>query len=151
MGNNLKMEKKEAVLTLLKLGWSHRRIARETGVHRETVARYAEEVGAKPARVPTGTEGESRPECPPATSSSCEPYRTEIEAKLRQGLDARRVHQDLVVEHGFTGAYDSVKRFCRGLKQTEPVVYARIEVAPGHQIQVDFAQGAPTLDSRRGQ
>ena len=151
MGNNLKVEKREAVLTLLKLGWSYRKIERETGVHRETIAGYDRERDrerdSKPATVPTGTEGQNRPECPPGTGSFCESYRAQIESKLRQGLDARRVHQDLVFEHGFSGGYDSVKRFCRSLKKTEPEVFARIEVAPGHQMQIDFFKGAPTRDS----
>ena len=37
----LKMAQRDAVLGLLALGWSHRRIARELGVNRETVCRYA--------------------------------------------------------------------------------------------------------------
>ncbi|RPI20359.1 MAG: hypothetical protein EHM61_27195 [Acidobacteria bacterium] len=36
MANYLKMDKKEAVCALLKLGWPYRRIERETGVRRET-------------------------------------------------------------------------------------------------------------------
>jgi len=40
MGNLLKMSDKRRVLALLELGWSYRRIERETGVRRETVARY---------------------------------------------------------------------------------------------------------------
>ena len=38
MGNHPKMADKQRILALLELGWSHRRIQRETGVHRETVA-----------------------------------------------------------------------------------------------------------------
>ena len=40
MGNYLKMPDKRRVLALLELGWSYRRIERETRVRRETVARY---------------------------------------------------------------------------------------------------------------
>ena len=47
----LKMAQRDAILGLLALGWSHRRIAREVGVNRETVSRYAklQRSGAKPA------------------------------------------------------------------------------------------------------
>ena len=38
MPNYLKMPKKSQVLALLELGWSYRRIQRETGVRRETVS-----------------------------------------------------------------------------------------------------------------
>jgi hypothetical protein len=40
MGNYLKMSDKRRVLALLELGWTYQRIERETGVRRETVARY---------------------------------------------------------------------------------------------------------------
>lgn len=40
MANQLKMAMVQAIIGLLEQGWSHRRIARELGIHRETVARY---------------------------------------------------------------------------------------------------------------
>ena len=40
MANRLKMAQQQAVIALAQRGWSYRRIARELGVHRETVARY---------------------------------------------------------------------------------------------------------------
>ena len=40
MANQLKMAMVEAIIALLERGWSYRRIARELGIHRETVARY---------------------------------------------------------------------------------------------------------------
>ena len=40
MANRLKMAKIHAIIGLLEQGWSYRRIARELGVDRETVARY---------------------------------------------------------------------------------------------------------------
>ena len=39
------------------------------------------------------------------------PYREAILAKFDQGLSAQRIWQDLMVEHGFSAGYDSVKRF----------------------------------------
>jgi IS30 family transposase len=39
MANQLKMAMVHAIITLLERGWSYRRIARELGLHRETVAR----------------------------------------------------------------------------------------------------------------
>jgi len=54
MGNSLKMADKQRILALLELGWSYRRIQRETGVRRETVARYDPKKVSKPANVPTG-------------------------------------------------------------------------------------------------
>jgi hypothetical protein len=45
----------------------------------------------------------------------CEPFRATVLAKLEQRLSAQRIWQDLTSEHGFTGSYDSVKRFVRKL------------------------------------
>ena len=40
MGNVLKMEKQILIEPLLALGWSYRKIQSETGIRRETVAKY---------------------------------------------------------------------------------------------------------------
>ena len=58
MANVLSMEKKILIEQLLSLGWSYRRIERETGIRRETISRHdpkhpRNEGGAKPAKVPT--------------------------------------------------------------------------------------------------
>jgi len=45
MANQLKMAEIHSILTLRTRGWSFRRIARELGVHRETVARYVQQAG----------------------------------------------------------------------------------------------------------
>src|ERR1051326_4765900 len=52
MANRLKMAMVDTVLRLREQGWSYRRIARELGIHRETVARLAQE--SKPAKAPLG-------------------------------------------------------------------------------------------------
>ena len=40
MANQLGMAEQHSIITLWKQGWSHRRIARTLGIHRETVSRY---------------------------------------------------------------------------------------------------------------
>ena len=55
VGNYLKMVEKQRILALLELGWSYRRIERETGVCRETIARYDPWRGPKPAKVTAGS------------------------------------------------------------------------------------------------
>jgi transposase len=69
-----------------------------------------------------------------------------IERKVELGLHARRIHQDLVSEHGFAGSYQSVQRFVRRLKEREPERVWRIECQPGEEAQVDFGLGAPIYD-----
>src|ERR1700720_112571 len=110
MGNYLKMPDKRRVLALLELGWSYRRIERETGVRRETVARYDPKRQSNAAKLSTGSEatsdeltyGEANAANLSAVSSQAhgppgapEPYHKQIEAGLRQGLTAQRIYQDL--------------------------------------------------------
>src|SRR5216683_1706283 len=109
--NQLKMDIQQTISTLSRGGWSQRRIARELGIARETVARYrrlARQVEpSNPAIVPAGSK--------PGRVSHCEPFETFIQAGLDGGLSAQRIYQDLVSEQKFVGGYDSVKRFVRQL------------------------------------
>jgi len=151
MANRLSMARRQDILRLFELGFSQRRIARQLNVHRETVSRYIRQAQSqsKPANVPTGSEAAdgSKPANVPAGSegrnSQCQPFQQVIQDKRRAGLSAQRIWQDLRAEHGFCGAYDSVKRFVRGLGQTDPVAFRRMECEPGQEAQVDFGKGAP--------
>ena len=62
--NQLKMDIQQTISTLSRRGWSQRRIARELGIDRETVARYrrlARQVAEpKPAISPAGSEPSSK-------------------------------------------------------------------------------------------
>ena len=53
LANYLKMTKRQQVLALLALGWTFRRIERETQVRRETISKYAREAPQiRPKRSP---------------------------------------------------------------------------------------------------
>ncbi len=173
--NQLKMDIQQTISTLSRSGWSQRRIARELGIDRETVARYrrlarqSEEpkpaippAGSealqepKPAILPTGSEAlqEANPANSPSGSkpgrvSQCEPFKGAIEAGLDRGLSAQRIYQDLVAEQKFEGGYDSVKRYVRQLEQASPLPYRRVESEPGQEAQVDFGQGAWVVENGR--
>ena len=58
MANRLKMALAQSIHTLYQQGWSQRRIARELGINRETVARHLKELqpAPKPANAPLGSE-----------------------------------------------------------------------------------------------
>ncbi len=131
------------------------------GGHADCTSQVAE---SKPAIPPTGSAREigglsspSRPEDShgetPAQATSvkcgrrseCEPYRTVVLAKLEQELSAQRIYQDLIGEHGFTGGYDSVKRFVRHLGQVRTLPMRRMECDAGEEAQVDFGTGAPVM------
>jgi hypothetical protein len=47
------------------------------------------------------------------TLSACEPFREAIELGLSRGRNAMAIWQDLVADTGFSGSYQTVKRFVR--------------------------------------
>ncbi len=149
--NQLNVSLQHSIDTLAAKGWSARKIARELGIHRETVGRYLHPV-AKPAILPTGSleTSESKPANVPAGSkpgraSQCAPLAAVIEQGWLAGLSAQRIYQDLVAGHAFTGGYDAVKRFVRQLAHRTELPFRRMECAPGQELQVDFGQGAWVL------
>ena len=110
MANRLKMAKIHAIIGLLEQGWSYRRIARELGVDRETVARY-DRLRRTRSNAAIPTAGSLLGDVvvpvsgrPPGRGSRCEPFRETIRKKLDQGLSAQRIWQDLVSQSGFTGS-----------------------------------------------
>jgi transposase len=166
MANLLKMALIESVFTLRQRGWSVRRIARELGIHRETVARHLRQgrPESKPAIAPSGSDtvaagsrpghaliGPQAPAGRTGRPSDCEPYRPVIVAALDRGLTAQRIYQDLVTDHGFAGSYYSVRRFVGRLDRTTAFPVRRMECGPGEEVQVDFGTAAVVLsaDGRR--
>jgi transposase len=159
MANHLGMAKVQAIQALRDQGWSFRRIARELGIDRETVARHLRltrgepppegpDSPPNPAKVITGSEATAEP-APviigeSASRSRCEPFRPIILSKLEQGLSAQRIWQDLR-EDGFADGYQSVQRFIRHLEASHPLPFRRMECAPGAEAQVDFGTGAPVV------
>ena len=93
----------------------------------------------------TTTASSSSPPRVPPTPSACEPHREWITAQVQLGRNAVSIHQDLMMERGFTHAYNSVKRFVNTLKLREPERFDVLEYGPGEEAQVDFGQGAMTL------
>jgi transposase len=82
-------------------------------------------------------------------ASQCERYREVILGKLPQGLSAQRIYQDLVSDNGFVGSYYSVRRFVGKLTAATELPFRRMECPPGHEMQVDFGQGAPIVEPQR--
>lgn len=152
--NQLIVSLQHSIATLAAKGWSSRKIARELDVDRETVRRYRPVPAAKPAIPPTGSLGEleSKPAIVPAGSkagrtSQCAPLAGVVEQGLLAGFSAQRIYQDLVADHGFTGAYDAVKRFVRRLAHKTELPFRRMECAAGQELQVDFGQGAWVVEN----
>jgi transposase len=177
MSNVLSEDKQQQVIALGRLGWSLRRIQRETGVRRETAGDYLRAAGiaerppgawgrgapAKPANeVTTGSEAKpaigvttgSKADTPNPTAtaaSSCEPFRDFVELSLSRGRNAMAIWQDLVASHGFTGKYPAVRRYVRKL-HGNPMPEARvvIQTAPGEEAQVDYGSGPMVRDPLSG-
>lgn len=79
-------------------------------------------------------------------ASLCEAYRQEIEEHLERGLSIRRIHQELIAAHGFSGSYHSVRRLVLSLGKQRPLPFRRMEVEPGEEAQIDFGMAAPVID-----
>jgi len=145
MGNVLSHTKQQQVVALGRLGWSLRRIAVETQVHRDTAGAYLRVAGvpvrgrggrptvwppkpsttvavstdpaaAKPATTPEVSSDLTPTRAPSA--SACEIYREVITEALSRGRNAMAIWQDLVDDHGCTVQYASVRRFVHRLRGT---------------------------------
>jgi transposase len=80
------------------------------------------------------------------TASASEPFREPIMLGLSRGRNAMAIWQDLVAETGFTGSYQTVKRFVRKLRAAQPTqARAVIETAAGEEAQVDYGHKGPMV------
>jgi len=167
--NVLKPHLQSTVFTLLDRNASQREIHRLTGVDRKTIRRYralwSGVEANSPGEVTPGPEsvdGQIPPPRPPAfegmgatvtgsqARSACEPHRAWIEEQLRLKRNAQAIYQDLVDRFGFPSSYQSVKRFVRTLRHGDPEQFDRLEFLPGEEAQVDYGEGALTIDPRSG-
>jgi transposase len=154
----------ETIVTLHERGWSNRRIARELGIDRDTVARHVCRVDSdsNAAIVDAGSDAEAgvsnaaivdpgsvagRSSLGRGRRSLCEPFRDVIVVALERDLSAQRIYQDLVSEHGFTGRYPSVRRFVEQLGRRSGLPMRRMECEAGEEVQVDFGRGAPIVEA----
>jgi transposase len=149
--NRLEVSLRQTIQALHARGWSQRRIARELKVDRGTVA-----VHVRPPKPAISTPGsdlavEPKPAIPTLGAAAgrvslCREFLPTITAAVTVGLSAKRIHQDLIGEHGFQGSYQSVKRCVRQLGVQLQLPSRRLECAAGEEMQVDFGQGAPVVD-----
>ena len=169
--NVLKQHQQSTVFTLLELGKSQREIHRITGIDRKTIRRYMAIFAARaftPTNSPTpatiGSEDAGQtplPPRPPAfqaaavkernfdfARSLCEPHRQWIEEQVRLQRNAQAIYQDLVDQFSFAASYESVTRFVRALRHIDLEQFDRLEFLPGEEAQVDYGEGAPTLDPK---
>jgi len=114
------------IWALKRQGYSNRAIARKLGIHRKTVKKYL--------------EGPEFPEYQAEKrKSGLEPYHGMIGDWLSaEDYQATRIHE-MVVQQGYQGSYETVKRHVREIKERrDRLAYLRFETLPGQQAQMDF-------------
>ena len=180
MSNVLDQQKQQQILSLGRLGWPVRRIARATGVDRVTIRGYLRTAGvpvrgrgrpgegpAKPA-ITTEVSTDSSSSNPTIsgavstdsvraaptrapTASACELYRDLVAEALGHGRNAMAIWQDLVDDHGFAAGYASVRRFVAQVRgASAPEARVVITTAPGEEAQVDYGEGPMVRDPATG-
>lgn len=124
----------EAVTTIIrlgKLGWGSKRIAKELGVARNTVRRYAAAGSWMPYQQPERA----------SVLAGHEGWLRERFLQHRGNCDV--VRQQLAKELGIEVSLRTVERACKGMRQELEAsrrATVRFETAPGEQMQIDFGQ-----------
>ena len=156
--NQLKVNKRQTIVSLREQGWSKRKIARELALDRATVRKYLAGVTPKSPAPQTGSAETSEAKSPthPQTgsvsklgpASLCDPWHAQIQTAFQAGLSVQRIYQDLVVEHQFAGSYHAVRRFVlRHHGAVAELPFRRMECEAGQELQVDFGQGAWVIEN----
>lgn len=118
-------------------GWSQRRVARELGISRDTVAKYLQE---EPAAPPHYRLTKPRPQ--PVSAAIRPMLQRWLEEDEQQPRKQRRTaHQmwvQLSKEYGFTGSEPVVRLRVRELKQRRREVFIPLAFGPGERAEVDW-------------
>ena len=125
------------IRALKRQGYTYAEIGRLVGRDWRTVKRYIED-GAQPVY--------RRKRMP----SQLDAFKPLIDQWLADEpkLLSTRVHQDLVRDYGFTGGYDTVRRYVERSRPKPPArAETRFETAPGFQAQVDWSFEQPIRTS----
>lgn len=87
-----------------------------------------------------------KPKGSPVQSPLASFYRDQIEAWVKQGIQASTIHAALKRQHNFTGSYNSIQRFVKNIKgASTTAVTIMLEFQPGECAQVDFGAGPPLV------
>ena len=129
-------------------GVSWRSIAKEVGVARDTVAKYAGREDCSP-----------KPEHSASRPSKLDPFKATVDGWLeadrfmprKQRHTAKRVYDRLVSERGYGGAYSSVQRYVKRWREEHRLPsdgYLELEWHPG-EAQVDFGMARAVVGGDR--
>lgn len=114
------------IKTLFDKGYNKTQIAKMLEIDRGTVRNILK-------RIENGEEIKRK-----SVESILDPYKEIVRIKAKQELSAMRIFQDISEEHGYTGSYDTVKRYVKRYKQSNAKVYMVNSSLPGEEVQVDF-------------
>jgi transposase len=143
----------------MRLGESVRRIARDMGVNRETVARYRkiarEEGWLTGSNMPSTEVMDARlavrdPRPVMGPKPGIEPHRDKVAELRRKGVEVMAIWQLLREKNGYSGSYSSVRRFVRRLEAATPEAFTRVETDIAEEAQVDFGSAGLMYDPEEG-
>jgi len=77
-------------------------------------------------------------------------YKEQIEAWVKQGIQASTIHAALQREYAFTGSYSAVQRLVMRIKKKTAPVTMMLDFKPGECAQVDFGSGPKLVDELTG-
>ena len=141
------------IIRQIRAGESNRQIADRLDLSKTTVGRYRDLLtdqqlrdGTIPVAEIMKTLMREKTNESMGPVSTVEPYRETVIGLLEQQVSKAVILQRLRDRHGYTGSYSSVMRFVRTLEVKQPEVFARMEVEPGKQAQVDFGSAGKMWD-----
>ena len=160
----LKLNKKQKVILLHRDGISNRQIAIQTGIHRDTVAKYVNEYDEQLQQVLAANPNadvdaliEAIMEPPHYSTKSRGPKTSTLEAtelikkclaenalkrqtgRSKQQMKGTDIHLYLIHE-GFDISYSSVKKIIQKLNDTSEEAFVKQEYAPGQICEFDWGE-----------
>ena len=126
-------------------GLSQREAARRFGIHRNTVRKMLA------FAVPPGyrrTKPRPRPKLDAFAVIIDQILEADLSAPAKQRHTAKRIHDRLRTEHGFSGSYTTVKNYVRERRQRMREVFVPLVHPPGH-AQVDFGEAVAVIGGER--
>jgi transposase len=126
-------------------GLSQREAARRFGIDPKTVAKMLRHA------VPPGyrrTKPPMRPKLDAFTAIIDQILEADRSAPAKQRHTAKRIHDRLRAEHGFTGGYTIVKDYVRERRARAREVFVPLAHPPGH-AQVDFGEAVAVIGGER--
>ena len=155
----IEMYEYQAIISRLKEGQKARAIMRDRLAGRKKIAAIllvAQEQGWLKENVPipdnSTLSGFFENKAKIKQESSVAIYHAEVEKWVAENIQASTIYQHLTNNFGFTGAYNSVQRFVKKIKnQQPPNLTVPLDFKIGEAVQVDFGQGPILFDQRVNQ